>query len=168
MRRYEVDIRAAKPEALEALEEAARVWDAQWHRLGSGGALELPVSAGLRLGDLAGSISLERCTLGTRLIYHVERSRYRLRIAHFVVLLLGGLGGLVTLLVPFYPRLVGVLPLGGLLLLLAWFLVASRLHSSGAEEFLELVKNLAEGEEEGDVSTAAGPPGEAGAELATE
>lgn len=148
MRSHHVDIQATHAETLSAVGEAASLWGGEWHRLGSGGALGLPVSAGLRLGELKGQVSTERSAEGTRLVYHVQESHYRLRLAHFVVLLLGGIGGVVTVLVPFFPALVGLVPLAGLLLLLAWFLVASRLSSSGAEEFLDLVRDLAEGEGE--------------------
>lgn len=147
MRNHQVEIQATHAETLRAVGEAADLWGGEWHRLGSGGALGLPVSAGLRLGELKGQVSTERSANGTRLVYHVQESHYRLRLAHFFVLLVGGIGGVVTVLVPFFPGLVGLVPLAGLLLLLAWFLVASRLNSSGVEEFLDLVRDLAEGGE---------------------
>jgi hypothetical protein len=147
MRRHELEVRATPAASLAAVEDAASIWGGAWHRLGTGGALELPVSAGLRLGVLHGQVSTEGARDGTLLVYHVQESRYRLRVAHFVVLLLGGLGGATLVLAPFFPRFLGITPLAGLLLLLAWFLVAARLHSSGADEFLDLVRSMAEGGE---------------------
>ena len=60
-----------------------------------------------------------------------------------VILLFGTAGALATMLWPFYPRLLGLAPLGIVLSLAAWFLVASRLRSSGLEEFFAAVEREA-------------------------
>ena len=40
---------------------------------------------------------------------------------------------------PFYPQLIAVAPFGALLALGGWFLVVSRLRTSGPDEFLDAV-----------------------------
>jgi hypothetical protein len=48
-------------------------------------------------------------------------------------------GGLLTVLWPFFPRLLEIAPFGAVIALGGWFLVISRLRTSGPDEFLEAV-----------------------------
>ena len=73
-----------------------------------------------------------------------ESSRYRLHFASFFVLLMGALGGLFLVVVPFFPALMPLIPAGILLSLAAWFLVVARVRTRGSVEFLELVRELVE------------------------
>jgi hypothetical protein len=67
-----------------------------------------------------------------------------------VVLAIGGAGGVSTLLWPFFPHLLELVPLGAVVALGAWMLVVTRLRNSGPEEFLEAVAEEIEGGSDGD------------------
>jgi hypothetical protein len=122
-----------------AITEAAETWGAEWEPDASGGALELPVAAGLRLGLLRGRLSTSPGPSGTRLLFEVNDSEYRVHTAAVVVLALGAAGGAGMVILPFVPSLLPLLPAAFILPLLAWFLVLSRLKNRGPREFLELV-----------------------------
>jgi uncharacterized membrane protein HdeD (DUF308 family) len=53
-----------------------------------------------------------------------------------MILLLSAFGAVLTFIWPFFPKLIAVAPFGALLALGGWFLVVSRLRSSGPEDFL--------------------------------
>jgi len=103
------------------------------------------VTAGLRRGAIAGRMTIERRD-GTAPGYLGGASRARLDVTHSSwtlnrtavgILLCGALGGLVLILVPWFPRLLQLLPFAVVLSLAAWFLVVARLRTSGPDEFLE-------------------------------
>ncbi len=132
-----VTVAATPEEALRAVAQAAEDWGAEWQTGGSGGDLELPVSAGLRYGRLSGRISVERTAgAGAEVVFRPERAEYRLWTRAVFVLGLSALGALVTIVWPFYPRLLGLAPVGALLGLSAWLLIVSQLRHEGAAEFL--------------------------------
>ena len=108
---------------------------------------------------LEGELAAEPVPGGSRLTLRVARSEYRLRTAAVACLVLGGLGGSVLVLWPFYPPLLRLAPLGVVLALAAWFVVLSRLRVSGPEEFLETVAAVAGGAEDTGGNPAGGPPG---------
>jgi hypothetical protein len=124
---------------LEHLSSAADEWGAGWTREGLGGRLELPVTAGVRSGVLTCSVVAEQRPEGCRLVLSVESESYRLNTAAVFILLVGGLGAVAATLWPFFPQLLSVAPLAVVLALCAWFLVAARVRTSTASEFLELV-----------------------------
>lgn len=128
-------------EALAAVEHAAEFWDAEWHRHGTGGRLELPVVAGLRRGTISARLSAELEDDATTLTVRIESSRYKLQNAAVSILALGGFGGLCLTLWPLYPPLLALAPVALILLVVAWLVIASRLQNSGLEEFLELVES---------------------------
>ncbi len=131
--------------ALEAAEEAVRLWGGEWRRDGTGGSLELPVAAGVRRGHLAGSLSTASAGSDhTTVTVEVSAEDYRLQGREVMVLLMGAFGGLFLVAAPFSPQLFDLIPLAGLLLLLAWFLVVSRLRYRGVVEFLDEVLDLTE------------------------
>lgn len=131
--------------ALQALEDAADIWGADWSRDGTGGRLVLPVTAGIRQGTIEGKVAADRLGDGTRLRFDVERSEYRLHVAALVVLLMGAAGALLTVLAPLFPPLLELLPVGGLVMLLAWFLVLARIRNRNAVDFFALVEKAAAG-----------------------
>ncbi len=147
--RHSVTVAAAPAEALRALSQVAEDWGGDWRGSISGGHLELPVSAGLRYGRLTGQVSVRTADGGgTEVVFQPEKSEYRLWTRAVVILGLSGFGALVTVVWPFYPRLLGLAPVGALLGLSAWFLIVSQLRNEGADEFLEMVAALAEAPEE--------------------
>lgn len=131
-----------RPAALSAVSEAAEAWGAAWDA--EDRTLVLPALAGIRRGVLRGSVLAEDADGGTRLRFAVESAEWHLQTAAVVILLLSAFGALFTVVWPFFPSLLPVAPFGALLALGGWFLVVSRLQSSGPEEFLELVTKVAE------------------------
>ena len=85
---------------------------------------------------------------GARVVFKLEESQLYVHTASVFILLVAILGALVTVLWPFFPQLLPVSPFGALLALGGWFLVLSRLRTSGPDEFLVMVGTQAE----------AGPP----------
>lgn len=127
----------APPEALAAAGRLVEDWGGRWQPGIDGGRLELPVTAGLRRGVLAGRLAVARDPAGSRLVLEVEESRWELHRSAVAVLALGAAGALAVTLWPFFPGLLALAPVGGVLAFVAWFLVVSRLRTSGAHEFLE-------------------------------
>jgi membrane protein implicated in regulation of membrane protease activity len=79
---------------------------------------------------------------GSVLNFSVEESHQSVNRPAFFILLLGALGAGATILWPLYPPLLGFAPVGVVLALAAWLLVASRLRTSGPEDFLRLVETV--------------------------
>jgi hypothetical protein len=140
--------------ALAALRRAADGWGAELQKEGSGLRLYLPVVHGLRRGLIAGPVTVAADEGGSRLVFRPDESDLRVQIASVVVLLAAVGGASLTVLWPFFPRLLPLAPFGALLALGGWFLVLSRLRTSGVEEFLGVVG----------VEAEAGPPARADAE----
>lgn len=99
--------------------------------------VQLPVSAGLRFGWVDAHLSTRAVGSGSQVLLHVENRHYRLHRSAVMVLLLGGLAGLSMLVMPLYPPLLDLLPLAALLLVLAWFMVASKVRHQNAQDFLD-------------------------------
>lgn len=95
------------------------------------------MTAGLRRGTLGGRITIERRNGAARATLDVTGSKWTVNRTAVGILLSGALGGLVLMLLPFFPKLLQLMPIAVVLSLAAWFLVVSRLRSSGPEEFLE-------------------------------
>jgi len=145
---FRISVALSAEETLDAVERAAELWGADWHRHGTGGRLELPVHAGVRRGTLTARLSTEPEAQGegggTVLTISVESSHYRLQTAAVSILGIGGVGGLALTLWPLYPPLLALAPLALIFLVVAWLFVASRLQNSGVEEFLDLVGSAGE------------------------
>lgn len=122
--------------ALAAAGRAAEAWGAELQRERGQARLTLPVIAGLRRGVLSGPLTAEPAGEGSRLVFRPEDAHYYVQPASVVILLLAVLGAALTCLWPFFPRLISVAPFGVILALCGWFLVVSRLRSSGPEDFL--------------------------------
>jgi len=145
MDQHEIDLAGPPEAAMAAVERAAAVWGAELERQGLGGRLRLPVVAGLRRGLLAGPLSVEEAPGGTRVVFLPEESVQAVQAAPLLLLLLAGAGCVLTILWPFYPRLLPLAPFGAVVALGGWFLVISRLRTSGPQEFLAMVAAEAEG-----------------------
>ncbi|MEE2775788.1 MAG: hypothetical protein VYE73_03375 [Acidobacteriota bacterium] len=150
MSELQVELEGSLDEALEAVGEAADLWGGEWQRLGTGGQLILPVSAGIRHGHIAGQLSTKKRSGQVELELFPERTYYRVHLPSLMVLLFGAIGGLFIVVVPFFPALFPLVPAGILLSIAAWFLVVARLKTRGVSEFFELVRDL--------VETPPGPP----------
>jgi hypothetical protein len=128
--------------ALSAVTRAAEMWGAELERQGSGGRLHLPTLAGLRRGFVAGPLTVEPTVEGSRVVFRPEDQDHYLHTPSLVILLISVVGALLTVLWPFYPRLLPLAPFGVLLALGGWFLVLTRLRTSGPDEFLEMAAGL--------------------------
>ncbi len=137
-----VEVPAGAEAAWAAVAEAAEAWGADWTRRGDAGELVLPVLSGLRRGWLRGTLSILAGGPTSRILLEVGERHDRLHVPAVVVLVLSLAGAVLTVVWPFVPALLPVAPLGALLALGGWFLVVSRLRSSGPEEFLATVASL--------------------------
>jgi hypothetical protein len=136
---HAVGLEVPPEKALAAVARVAEDWGAEFQPDGSGGELRLPVVAGLRRGLVTGALEVQAATRGSRVVFRPERSVYHVQTTSVVVLLLALAGAVLTVLWPFYPELITVAPFGALLALGGWFLVVSRLRTSGPDEFLAAV-----------------------------
>jgi len=124
-------------EARRAVAEVAEGWDAEWRAGIDGGELVLPVVYGLRHGVERGRLRLERVSADrTRVAWKLEESHLEVRRPAVAVLAFAAVPLLGTLGWPFWPQLLPLVPFAAIAGLLAWWLVVSRLKSSGPEEFL--------------------------------
>lgn len=139
MAAHAIDLEMPPGTALAAIRQTAEDWGAEFVREGSGGRLRLPVLAGLRRGLLTGPVTVEPSEAGARVTFHPEEAVYYVQTPAVVILLLAVFGSAFTVLWPFFPDLLAVAPFGAVLALGGWFLVISRLRTSGPEEFLEAV-----------------------------
>jgi uncharacterized BrkB/YihY/UPF0761 family membrane protein len=138
-REHEIDLGEPPDLVMAAVARAAEAWGAELERQERGGLLHLPFVAGLRRGLVSGPLSVEAIPEGSRVIFRAEESRHYVHTASVAVLLLAGAGGLLTVLWPFFPQLLPVAPFGAIFALGGWFLVISRLRTSGPDEFLAAV-----------------------------
>jgi hypothetical protein len=141
---HAVELEGGLREALAAVAAAAEAWGADWQPGVNGGRLVLPVLAGIRHGTVAGRVAVEPRSGGgsgggSRVGFVPEETRYALNTSAVAILVLASLGGLLTVLWPFYPKLLAAAPLGAVIALSGWFLVVSRLRTSGPDDFLALV-----------------------------
>ncbi|HEX9943972.1 MAG TPA: hypothetical protein VGG03_18320 [Thermoanaerobaculia bacterium] len=147
MAEHAIDLQVPPEGALSAVRRAAEDWGAEFQSQGSGGQLHLPVVAGIRRGLVSGDVEVRPAAGGSRVVFRPEESIYYVQTPAVVILLLAIFGAGLTLLWPFFPRLISIAPFGAVLALGGWFLVISRLRTSGPEEFLEAVAAQGEGAE---------------------
>lgn len=119
------------------LAEVAEAWGAELEPTDTGGELHIPVVNGLRRGVCSGPLIILATEDGSRVVFtQAERNLWVNRPAvGFLTLAL--VGAILTVLWPFFPRLLPAAPAGAILALAGWFLVISRLRNSGPREFLE-------------------------------
>lgn len=127
---------AVRPDAaLSAVRRAAEDWGAELEK----GRLHLPVVLGLKRGVVSGPLRVEATEEGARVVFQQEESHLYVQRASVFVLLVAIVGALATVLWPFFPELLPLSPFGAILALGGWFLVLSRLRTSGPDEFLLMV-----------------------------
>lgn len=134
---HQVELTRDPHGSLELLSREATSWGARWQRDGLGGRLTLPVLAGLRRGWVEGEVTVEPAGGGSRLVFRIDRSDYRLQTLSVAVLVVAAAGALVFVFAPFVPALRPAVPLGILLSVAAWLFIVAGLRNSGPEEFLE-------------------------------
>lgn len=137
MAEHTIDLDMTPDRALSALRQTAEDWGAELQDGGS--KLHLPVVAGIRRGLISGPVEVQTAEGGSRLVFRPEESIYYVQTPAVVILILSVLGAALTVLWPFYPKLIAVAPFGALIALGGWFLVVSRLRTSGPDEFLAAV-----------------------------
>ena len=142
MNHHEVRVALTLAELPDALAEAAKAWGAEWSADESdrdGGQLVLPVVFGLRRGFLVGRVDFAPAGDGALLTWQLEESHLELQRASVAILAFTILALLPALAWPFNPRLFALLPFAAVMGLLSWWLVLSRLETSGPEEFFATV-----------------------------
>ena len=144
MSEHVLDLPERPDSAMAALRRAAEDWGAELHKEESGLWLHLPVVHGLRRGVIAGPVRVEPATDGARVHFEPRESQLYVQPASVVILLLAVFGAAFTVIWPFFPHLLPIAPFGAILALGGWFLVISRLRTSGPDEFLHMVELQAE------------------------
>lgn len=125
------------------------MWNAAWEAGSKGGRLLLPVLAGIRRGRVLARLSVVPSGDGSEIRLDVEEEEYEVNRPAALFLVLGAIGGLVTILWPLAPeQMLDFLPLAVVFLLGSWLLVASRLRTAGPRDFLDTVAELADSDEE--------------------
>lgn len=142
---HEIDLHKPAEETLAAVGRAADAWGAEFQRDGLGGLLRLPVVSGLRRGLLSGPLAVEETPTGSRVTFRPDEAMQYVQTAPVIILLLACVGAVLTVIWPFFPKLLPLAPFGAVTALGGWFLVISRLRSSGPQEFLAMVAAEAEG-----------------------
>jgi hypothetical protein len=132
---HAIDLAVSPEEALAAVRRTAGDWGAEFTE----NQLHLPVVSGIRRGLVTGVVEVQPAGEGSRVVFRPEETFYYVQTSAVVILLLAAAGGVLTLIWPFFPKLLPVAPFGALLALGGWFLVISRLRTSGPDEFLAAV-----------------------------
>ena len=135
--RFEVELEAPTTAVKAVLPDWVEAWGGEWTPRLDGGALRLPVAAGLRRGVVEGRIEVAGNGAGSRVTLEIEHEEYLLQWPAVAILAVGAAGGLLMLVWPLYPRLLGLAPVGALAAFSAWFLVNARLSNKGPQEFLD-------------------------------
>lgn len=144
MPEHAIDLPVRPDAALSALRRAVDDWGAELSREEGGSRLHLPVVHGLKRGLVSGPVRVEATAEGSRVAFLPEESHLYVQSAPVIILVIAVLGAMMTVLWPFFPRLLPLSPFGAILALGGWFLVLSRLRNSGPDEFLVMVEAQAE------------------------
>src|SRR4051812_39262521 len=120
MDEHEIDLHRPPEEALAALARAADGWGAEFQRGGQGGHLRLPVVSGLRRGLLTGPLTVEETPKGSRVAFRPDESMQYVQTAAVVILLLACVGAVLTVIWPFFPKLLPLAPFGAVTALGGW------------------------------------------------
>jgi hypothetical protein len=145
MAEHSIELDVPPEQGLAALRQTAEDWGAQLQpgedgAVGmTGSRLHLPVLAGIRRGLVSGPVEVQPAEDGSRVVFRPEQSLYYVQTPAVMILILSVAGAVLTVLWPFYPQLMTVAPFGAIMALGGWFLVVSRLRTSGPDEFLTAV-----------------------------
>ncbi len=139
---FDAEVAGDAAEVFATLREVSEAWGGVVHGDGLEGpaALEIPVVAGLRRGRLRALLSGRSDGEHTTVHLEIDRLDLRLNVSAVAILLLSAAGGLASVLWPWFPTLLPAVPLGLVLAVGGWLLVAGRLRSSGVDEFLLAVR----------------------------
>jgi hypothetical protein len=151
-RELTADLPLGVEEAVELVADLADAWGGELERGGPAPRLALPVAAGIRHGLVEGTIAVRRLGAGgSRVELSVERESYRLHLSAVAVLSIGAAGGLFLILAPLIAgrQAMQLLPPAFIVMLAAWFLVASRMRHRSAADFLDELVELAGRDREG-------------------
>lgn len=148
MAEHAIELNLTPDEALAAVGRTAEDWGAEFQRDGDGGRLHLPVLAGLRKGLVSGSVEVRPASAGSRVVFRPDTSIYYVQTQAVMVLLFSIAGALLTVAWPFFPDLLTVAPFGAVIAIGGWFLVLSRLRTSGPDDFLGAVATWRDAGEE--------------------
>jgi hypothetical protein len=142
---HRVTIAATSNAVADALRETVAEWGGTWNGDAAGGALTLPVQAGLRHGVLDGRATIAAVTGGSELALEIVGERWVLDRGSLVILVTAALASVAGVLWPFFPALARFAPLGLVLGVSAWLVVVSRLsHRGPAELLVEVAAALVE------------------------
>lgn len=136
MERCQVELTLAPVAAANAIARTAESWGAEWAPSEGGGRMTLPVVFGLRRGILVGEITISATGPGSRIAWRQLESHLEVQRSSVAVLSIAAVPLLGVLGWPLWPPLLAFAPIAAVLGLLAWWLVVSRLRSSGPEDFL--------------------------------
>ncbi len=147
---HAIDLPVRPEAALSALRDVADDWGAELEERDGQTRLLLPVVYGLKRGLMSGPVRVEPAENGggSTLLFEVEETQLYRPATPVIILAIAVAGGIVTALWPFFPKLLPLAPFGAILALGGWFLVVSRLRTSGPDEMLTLVAAQAAAEDE--------------------
>jgi hypothetical protein len=137
---YRLATDVAPAAALSALARAVADWDGEWSGEAGGGALRLPVHAGLRHGLVRGRATAVQRGGGSELVVEIVAEEWALHRVAVALLVTSGVAALAVVLWPFFPALGSLVPLGLVLAVTAWLVILSRLRNQGPEELLAQVR----------------------------
>lgn len=146
MRDREIELSLPPDQAMAALREAVEAWGGGWREEGDPEEFAVPTRAGIREGYARFRPVVEGTEGGSRLRLELLDQVLRVNRPAAMVLFFGAIGGLLTILWPLHDTLLTLAPVGAILALAAWLLVASRFRSYGPEELLATVAEIAEHE----------------------
>ena len=138
-----LDLPLTPSETMAALRGAVEAWGGGWSEEETSQEFAVPVRAGLRHGYARIRPTIDETDSGSRLQLEVQEQTLRVNRSAVMVLLMGAIGGLLTVLWPLHEALLALAPIGAVLALAAWLMVASRFRSHGAEELLGAVEEIA-------------------------
>lgn len=139
----ELELPLPPAEAMLALRQAVGEWGGGWSDEEETEEFAVPTRAGIRQGYARFRPVVEGTGSGSRLRLELQEQDLHVNRAAAMILLFGAIGGLLTILWPLHPSLLALAPIGAILALAAWLLVASRFRSHGPDELLATVAEIA-------------------------
>lgn len=140
-RSYRVVVPAAVEVTLAALRGEVEAWGGEWTAGNGGGEVGLPVQAGLRFGRLRATARVQSASGGCEIVLAVHDEQWALDRSSVALLALAAVGGLATVLWPFFPPLGRLVPMGLVFGITAWLAILSRLRHHGPAELLAAVRD---------------------------
>lgn len=144
MQEHELELALTPTEAMTALRQAVVEWGGGWSDASESEEFAVPTRAGIREGYARFRPVVEGTRSGSRLRLELQDQVLHVNRSAAMVLLFGAIGGLLTVLWPLHDTLLAMAPIGAILALAAWLLVASRFRSHGPDELLATVAEIAD------------------------